>query len=76
MNESQFKSMFMSSFNPDPIHEAICERLREYYNVTPDSVDNKEAAKHYRKFSDWCKNNGFTTEQISSAKKDGRFKDI
>lgn len=76
MLESQFKSMFMASFNPDPIHEAICERLREYYNVTPDPVDNKSAATHYRKFSGWCKANGFTLEQISSAKKDARFKDI
>lgn len=76
MNKNTFEAMFNCVFNPDPVHEAIVERLREYYNATPDSVDNLVAARHYRKFTDWAKNSGITHEQISYAKKDYRFNDI
>lgn len=67
--EVKFQSNYQTIWKPDERDCAIDEKLAQYYRDTPDSMDNKQAAKYYRVFSEWCRNSGYTPEEISRSKK-------
>lgn len=69
LNYEDFKRQYLGEWwTVDERYQALVERLEQYYKDTPDSMDNKEALKHWKLFKDWCKHNGYTHKEIVRAK--------
>lgn len=65
----RFQEEYMSNFIPSQREVDIRIRLEQYYLRTPDSVSNREAQQHWKVFTDWCDQNGYTAHDIYQAKK-------
>ncbi len=62
---------YQQRFEPDPRFQALCERLLQYYKATPDNMSNRDALPHWRAFRLWCRERGYTPEEINRAKRLG-----
>lgn len=64
-----YRALLLGNFVPDEREIALHERLVKYYKDTPDSMSNRDALPHWKLFTEWCFNNGYTREEINNAKK-------
>jgi len=69
VRESDFKAQYLCEFKPDERFEKLVAELQGYYDATADSVNNKDAAKLWRKFSYWARDNGYDHDEINRAKR-------
>ncbi len=67
-NEQVFMGLYQCNFRPDQRTLELEKRLAKYYADTPDSMDNREAYRHWRGFREWAKISGYTLEEINRAK--------
>ena len=68
MNNNIFKSQYECNFAPDSRWLALCDRLEQYYRDTPSSMSNKAALPKWHNFLNWCRDNGYTRDEINRAK--------
>ena len=59
---------YLCTFELDYSFSKLCDRLQKYYDDTPDSMGNKEAAKCWKEFRQWCESRGYTQIEINKAK--------
>lgn len=69
MDAKAFKREYLGEFVISEREQKIIERLKRYYDLTPDSMPNSLAIKHWREFTDWCRNNGYSSQDINRAKR-------
>jgi hypothetical protein len=62
-------SELLGVYVPDPRLAALHERLSQYYRDTPDSMSNRVAMPYYREFKDWCRDCGYTLQEVNYAKR-------
>ena len=60
---------WVGEFKPDQRFTDLCDRLALYYQQTPWEMSNKTAYKYLREFKKWCKERGYTQEEINKAKR-------
>lgn len=72
--EKDFKALYQGDFQPDTRNVALHERLTAYYDATPDEVDNVVAKEHWRSFTRWCADNGYSAEEVTAAKRHGQHR--
>lgn len=74
--ESVLTDRLYGRFEPDERYISLVNRLQQYYDDTPDSMNNRDAAPFWKNFIQWCDTHGYTREEINKAKLDCRFKNI
>lgn len=74
--ESVLTDRLYGRFEPDERYISLVNRLQQYYDDTPDSMNNKDAAQFWKTFIKWCDDHGYTRKEINEAKLDCRFKNI
>lgn len=78
MSKEELLIHLNGEYKPDERINALLDRLSLYYTDTPDSMDNREAMRHWKAFLQWADRRGYTRKEINQAKKvcNGyRFKD-
>jgi hypothetical protein len=66
--EQKFKRLYVSDFKPDERQIALDAELEKYYSAT-ETCDNKTAARHWKIFTDWRIDGGYTQEEVNCAKR-------
>lgn len=66
--EQEFKRLYMCDFKPDERQIALDAELEKYYNAT-ETCDNKTAARHWKIFTDWRNDGGYTQDEVNRAKR-------
>ena len=66
------KEQYFCEFKADERFQALCERLQKYYNDTPSLMSNRHAVQQWNLFKLWCRNNGYTQDEINIAKRHNR----
>ena len=59
---------YLGKFKPNERFFILCDRLQEYYNDTPDSMNNKTASGYWQRFLEWCVREGYSRNEINRAK--------
>jgi hypothetical protein len=67
ITEQEFKRLYMGEFTPDERLIALDAELEKYYSAT-ETCDNKTAARHWKIFTDWRIDGGYTQEEVNRAK--------
>lgn len=73
---SDKNKLLYGEFKPDERYLMLENRLALYYRQTPDEMSNADAAFHWRNFIKWCKDYGFSRDEINRAKISPRFKRV
>lgn len=71
---NDFNYIYMGQWNPNSRNLAIQDRLQKYYDDTPDCMSNNDAKVHWKSFIGWCKENGYSREDINNAKKARQYR--
>jgi hypothetical protein len=66
--EQEFKRLYMGEFTPDQREIDLDAELEKYYTDT-ETCDNKTAARHWKIFTDWRNDRGYTQQEVNRAKK-------
>lgn len=69
MNQAEFKRLYQGDFRPNNRETALHQRLEKYYRDIPDSMPNKVAKGYWFEFKQWCRDRGYTQEEINQAKR-------
>jgi hypothetical protein len=69
MGPIEFNQQYLGSFTTDQRQIDLYERLKQYYNDTPDSMSNATAMPYFKDFKQWCRERGYTQDEINSAKR-------
>jgi len=64
MNPEEFRRLYECVFEPDQRGVELHHRLQAYYNQ-----DDGNASQQWRDFKTWCRDNGYTQEEVNRAKK-------
>ncbi len=70
MSKDEFDRRYLGEFITDKRYQLLLERLKNYYDSTPDNMCNKKARRHYILFRQWCVDHGYSNDDINKAKKD------
>jgi uncharacterized protein YueI len=73
LNPDEFKRTFLGEWKVSERDIALVDRLKKYYEDTPDEMSNREAKKYWDSFLDWASKRGYTRKEINSAKKSIRI---
>lgn len=71
-NDSSFRQQYLGEWKVDERGDILHKRLSEYYKNT-EHMDNRDAAKKWREFRNWCDNSGYSREEINKAKQSCRY---
>lgn len=66
--KSKSHAWLQGNFQQDKRLLALQERLALYYKQTPDDMSNSKALKYRLQFSKWCRDCGYTPQEIKRAK--------
>jgi hypothetical protein len=69
VTEIEFDGQYLCVFTVDERTCELQDRLQQYYQDTPDSMSNKNAFVHWKKFKKWACLNGYSSQEINHAKR-------
>ena len=68
--EEEYRRLWLGEWVPDQRYIDLYKHLQQYYKDTPDSMDSRQARPHWILFNKWCRDRGYTPEEINKAKRD------
>lgn len=72
MDQSQFISLYCCEFKPDQRLIELDKKLGEYHAATENLTD-KKAHDYWMSFKLWCMQNGYSHDEINSAKRRAEY---